>query len=183
MSIMSSIFEVCPNFESARFQLRLVSLEDSWDLLECYSDKKSIELFNSDNCTSDFEFNNIKEMHDSISLWLREYNEKKYIRFSIFDFLSHKVIGTTEIFRKDFENKKIGVLRLDLKSEFEKNQYLNELFQLIDKSFKDIFNYNSLITKSVPHATERIKTLTSQSFEKLEKNDIMPYEHYYIKHY
>ncbi len=167
MSIKSSIFEVCPIFESARFQLRLVSLEDSWDLLECYSDQKSAELFNSDNCTSDFNFSNIKEMHDSISLWLKEYNEKKYIRFSIFDFLTHKVIGTTEI----------------LKSEFEKNQYLNELFQLIDNNFKDIFNYNSLITKSVPKATERIKTLTNQNFEEWKKNDIMPSEHYYIKHY
>lgn len=183
MSITSAIFEVCPIFESARFQLRLVSLEDSWDLLECYSDTKAIEIFNNDNCGTDFNFNNIKEVHDLISLWLKEYKEKKYIRFSIFDFLTHKVIGTTEIFRKDFENKKIGVLRLDVKSEFEKNQYLNELFQLVDKSFKDIFNYNSLITKSVPHAKERIKTLTSQNFEELEKNDIMPYEHYYIKHY
>ena len=74
-------------------------------------------------------------------------------------------------------------MRLDLKSEFEKNQYLNELFQLIDNNFKDIFNYNSLITKSVPNATERIKTLTSQNFEEWKKNDIMPSEHYYIKHY
>lgn len=175
-----SVYENCPNFESARFQLRLVELSDAWDLLECYSDKNAVKLFNSDNCTSNFYFTNIKDMEDSIKFWLSAYKDRAFIRFSIIDFFTGKAIGTIEIFNKTVENKNSGILRLDLKSEYEKDSYINDLMHLINTEIKDSFSLESIITKAVPTANERLKVLKEHDFS---ETNAIPYGHYYIKHY
>lgn len=175
-----SIFLDCPILESARFQLRLIDLSDSWDLLECYSDKKSAKLFNSDNCSNDFYITNIKDMENSIKIWLECYTRKEFIRFSIVDFFTGKVIGTTEIFSKNLANKNTGILRLDIKSEYEKDQYINDLMHLMTVEFKKLFNLDAIVTKSIPEASERIKVLKEHNFI---KTDSIPMPHYFIKYY
>ena len=52
--MMENPYEKCPAFETAHFLLRLVRLEDTEDLLKCYSDPNAQALFNADHCTSDF---------------------------------------------------------------------------------------------------------------------------------
>ena len=175
-----SVYVNCPNLESARFQLRLVELSDAWDLLECYSDKNAVKLFNSDNCTNNFHFTNIKEMEDSINFWLSSYKQKIFVRFSVIDFFTGKVIGTVEICNKTLENKNSGFLRLDLKSEYEKDSYINDLMHLMNTDIRDLFQLQSIITKAIPSANERLKVLKEHDFS---ETTLIPYEHYYIKNY
>lgn len=175
-----SIFSNCPVLESARFQLRLIDPSDSWDLLECYSDKNSAKLFNSDNCSSDFYITNIKDMESAIKIWLECYTRKEFVRFSIVDFFTGKIIGTIEIFGKNLDNKNTGILRLDIKSEYEKEQYINDLMHLITVEFKTLFNLDAIVTKSIPEAKERIKVLREHDF--VETN-IIPMPHYFIKYF
>lgn len=99
MSIINP-YQVCPVFESERLIYRLVQEEDAEDLLECYSDAASIPLFNSDNCTNDFNFQMIEEMSGCIRFWLDEYARHSFVRFSIVEKDSDKAVGTIEFLRE-----------------------------------------------------------------------------------
>ena len=45
---MRDVYEYCPEFENEKFLLRLISAEDSNDLLKVYSDPDAVPFFNSD---------------------------------------------------------------------------------------------------------------------------------------
>lgn len=46
------IYNSCPVLRTQSFTLRLVSEDDAADLLSCYSDPQSREVFDCENCTS-----------------------------------------------------------------------------------------------------------------------------------
>lgn len=50
---MRDVYEFCPEFENDKFLLRLISEEDTNDLLRVYSDVKAVPFFNGDNCNGD----------------------------------------------------------------------------------------------------------------------------------
>lgn len=176
-------YEKCPIYESKNFILRLVEENDAENLFKCYSDLSAVKFMNSDNCTSDFHFTTINEVKNCIFIWLREYENKGYVRFSIEDKQNCKAIGTIEMFgRKDADGKitGYGVLRIDLCSNYEKHSYITELLEISNKHFYDVFGVKQIITKAISTATERILALIENGFLKLE-NNIIPYGDYYIK--
>lgn len=180
----TSPYERCPIFESESFILRLVNESDAENLLKCYSDLSAVKLMNSDNCINNFHYKTIDEMKDCILFWLKEYESKAYIRFSIIDKQIQKAVGTIEIFgRKETDEKdiKFGVLRIDLCSGYEKRSYITELLQISNEHFYNMFGVRHIITKAIPAAAERISALTGSGFSKLGDNTIMPYSHYYIR--
>lgn len=162
-------------YESKRFILRLVRMDDAEELLECYSDPASARLFNTDDCTSDFVYKNIIEMKDCIKLWISEYKRQYYIRFSIIDKLTHKVIGTIEIFKKEDQSgdEKIGVFRLDLSSQYEKEEFITEIGSLVNNNFYEDFSLETIITKIVPEGATRITSLTNIGYRYLKNNDYL----------
>ncbi len=177
-------FDKCPEYETNHFLFRLVKEEDAEDLLKCYSDVKSVKIFNSDNCNSNFFYQNKEEVKKLIQFWIMEYNNRGYVRFAILDKLENKAIGTIEIFAKKEsynEISKVGVLRLDLKSDYEKMENLDEIFQMIDIEFSSAFQINSVITKAIEEADNRIKVLKNKGYRKLENKSIVPYDDYYLK--
>lgn len=66
-SRIQSPYEQCPVIAGENPEFRLVSLEDAGDLLSCYSDPKSRQLFNSDNCTNTFAYSTLKKMESAIT--------------------------------------------------------------------------------------------------------------------
>lgn len=168
-------YELCPEYETKSFLLRLVSQDDAGDLLVCYSDTDARRLFNSDNCTSDFFFSNLDEMRECIDLWLSDYGKGKYVRFAIVDKTSNKAVGTVEIF-----GGKRGVLRIDISSGYEDPEQLSELVSIADSFFYD-FKCEAMLTKAVPEAAGRIQVLTQNGFVPYPKNEEWSHEHYYIK--
>jgi len=163
---MNDPYKKCPIFNTTNFTLRIIEKSDAEDLLECYSDVNAQKYFNTDNCRKNFNFKTIDEMNWCIDFWLSEYSDKKYVRFSIINKLSGKVVGTIEIFGWAF-----GVLRLDIKSEYEKREYLNEIIEIAINNFYTLFNTNRIITKAIPEGVDRIKALTNNGFIQYTKEN------------
>lgn len=177
-------YDKCPVYESRNFLLRLVEENDAEDLIDCYSDPISAKLFNSDNCTSNFIYKTIDEVEDCIKFWLNEYKDQLYVRFSIVDKSIEKSIGTMEFFAKEEEYKdfgKIGVLRIDLSSKYEKENVIAEILSEVEKYFYDDFQVNSIITKGTPEAKQRVNILNKFGFNELKKGLIVMFDFYYIK--
>lgn len=51
----TDIYSVCPEYKSHLVTLRKTAREDAPELLKCYSDEKAVPLFNSDNCTDNYD--------------------------------------------------------------------------------------------------------------------------------
>ena len=114
-----NVYDSCPAFEDERFLLRFVKQEDADDLLKVYSDKNALPFFNSDNCDGDnFYYPDSDRMENAIDFWLRSYETKWFVRWTIFDKTISKAIGTIEMFHRiaDDDFNHVGVMRLDRKS-------------------------------------------------------------------
>lgn len=179
-------YEKCPVFEGERFRLRLVEKEDANDLLPIYSDEKAVPLFNSDNCHGDdFHYTTLERMQKAVDFWLYSYENNWFVRWVIIDKKANEMIGVIELFNrsaKDYFNN-CGLLRLDLKSSYEKEDYIKEILGLIVPSTYNLFNCESVVTKGSPLAKERIKALVGLGFslseERLIGEDGTAYTDYY----
>ena len=176
--IMQNPYETCPTFETESFILRLISEQDSEDLLKCYSDSKAQKLFNSDRCTGDFCIYKIEDMLLCTKAWLWAYSQQEFIRFSIIDKSLSKAIGTVEMFGYIGKTKtKTGILRVDISSEYENAHYLNEIFSVCNKNFFDLFEVDIIATKAIPQAVERRNTLIKNNFC---EGKVYEGEHYFL---
>ncbi|MDF9842282.1 MULTISPECIES: GNAT family N-acetyltransferase [unclassified Paenibacillus] len=175
----------CPVYETGSFSLRLVRMDDAADLLRCYSDPESIPLFNSDNCLYGFSMNTLEEMGRCIEAWLAEFRARGFVRFSIVEQTSERVIGTVEFFTRKLgqgdEKGEAGILRLDLASEYEQSGVLSEMIELVEQQFPQHFTFSGLLTKAVKQAVQRVAVLQKLGYHKLERSEELPYEDYYIK--
>ncbi|MBH1942101.1 GNAT family N-acetyltransferase [Mobilitalea sibirica] len=183
MSISNDPYLQCPSYEANHFIIRQVKEDDAKDLLACYSDPVSAPYFNSDNCTSNFVFHTEVEVLSCIRFWLMEYENKNYVRFSIVDKIINKAIGTIEIFAKEgtfHESGKVGILRLDLASEYENREDIGEILDLINDTFYETFHVDSIATKAIPEAVQRIEALKTRRFIALTSGNIVSYDNYFI---
>ena len=183
---MKNVYESCPAFEDDRFLLRFVKQEDADDLLKIYSDKNALPFFNSDNCDGDnFYYCDIDKMKSAINFWLRSYETKWFVRWTIIDKSISKAIGTIEMFHRvaddDFNNA--GVLRLDVGSDYEKTDILYNLFELFIPSAYELFDCYEIITKVPVYAIERINAANKYGFKKSERLLIGTNDHYAYKDY
>lgn len=184
---MKDVYEKCPLLENEHYLLQLVTMEDTNALLKVYSDEKAVPFFNSDNCNGDdFFYKTVERMQQAIKYWLWEYQRKGFVRWSIIDKNSHEAIGTIELFNrraKDYFNE-CAILRLDLRSDYEKADCIFELLFSIINSTYDFFSCNRIATKAVPLAYERIKALKRIGFistqEQLVGSDGRLYGDYWV---
>jgi hypothetical protein len=176
---MQDPYKICPTFETETFILRLVSEEDSEELLKCYSDNKAQKIFNSDRCTGDFCIYTIEDMLQCIRAWLYAYSQQEFIRFAIIDKSLSKAIGTVEMFGYVGKCKtKTGILRVDVSSEYEIENNLNEIFSVCNENFFDLFEVDIIATKAIPQAVERRQTLLKMDFS---EGKVYEGEHYYLR--
>jgi len=177
-------YKKCPVYETDRFIVRMVQEGDAEDLLGCYSDPVSAKFFNSDNCTSDFAYKSLDEMKNCIRFWIAEYQQQYYIRFSIIDKENAKAIGTIEFFAKtqSYEDLgKVGVLRIDLASKYEKEGMIREILNMIHDNFYEVFEVENIVTKAIPEAKQRIMALQRNGYQELKENSIVSYDFYHIR--
>lgn len=184
---MSNVYEKCPQLENDKFLLRLVEERDTDDLLEVYSDKNALPFFNSDNCDGDnFYYPTKERMIEAIRFWLMSYNNKWFVRFSIFDKTEKKIIGTVEMFHRDSDDAFDGggILRLDVGSRYEKCGTLYDIMSVILEPAYKLFYCNEIITKVPIYAVERMAAAKKIGFEKSEnlligQNDRYAYNDYW----
>lgn len=184
---MRNVYEICPQFENEKYLLRFVSEDDYKDLLKVYSDKKAVTFFNSDNCDGDdFYYTTESRMKEAIKYWLWEYSRQGFVRWSIIDKDTIEVIGSIELFHRDSNDyfTNCGLLRLDLRSDYENATDIENILSLIIKPTFELFDCDKIATKAIPEAKERIKTLANMGFvlskEKLIGHDETEYKDYYV---
>lgn len=184
---MRDVYEKCPNFENDKYFMRLISIEDTPDLLKVYSDAKAVPFFNGDNCNGDdFYYKSMERMKQAVEFWIFSYNERYFVRWAIIDKEKSEVIGTIELFHReeDLHFYECGLLRLDLRSDYERTTEIENIIGLITPTAFDLFYCDKIATKAVPKATERRKALNSLGFvaadKKIVGNDGTEYGDYFI---
>lgn len=187
--IMIDVYKKCPIFEDSSYTLRMVNPDDCLDLLKVYSDMKSVPLFNSDNCGGDdFYYTTESRMTEAIKYWLWEYSRQGFVRWSIVDNHKKEVIGTIELFHRAANDyfTNCGLLRLDLRSDYELSPEIMKILTLIIAPTFELFDCDKIATKANPEAKERRKALGELGFslsdEKLIGHDGTEYINYFVLH-
>ena len=96
-----------------------------------------------------------------------------------------EIIGTIELFHRDEKDyfTDCGLLRLDVRSDYEIETEIHKILSLVLRSTFDMFTCSMIATKIVPEAVERIKAVEKMSFEardeKLVGHDGTEYGFYY----
>ena len=159
-----NIYEECPSVENERFFLRSVKEQDCEDLFRVYSDRNAVPLFNSDNCHGDdFYYKTPKRMLQGIRMWLQSYAQRQFVRWSIVDKCAGCAIGTIELFCREAEKREI-VLRLDLRSDYEREEPIAAILAMLFPQVYGWFACERLITKAIPMAGSRIRVLKQMGF-------------------
>lgn len=181
------IYKTCPTLQNDRFILRLVDDKDTDDLLKVYSDIKAVLFFNSDNCHGDdFHYTTLERMRDALIFWKDAYKNGWFVRLTVVDKQTNNAIGTVELFRRD-ENDyftECGLLRLDLRSDYEKSDIIQNILSLIVVPSFELFGVKIVATKAISAAKERIKALSAIGFEESDQpligHDGTKYYDYYV---
>lgn len=184
---MSDVYKSCPKYESEDYILRMVSKEDKLDLLKVYSDKKAAPFFNSDNCGGDdFYYTTESRMEKAIDYWFFEYERAGFVRWTIVSKAANEAIGTIELFHRDSDDyfTNCGLLRMDIRSDYEIQDEIIKILELIIAPTYTLFSCDKIATKAIPLATERIKALKNLGFEssdeKLIGHDGTKYDSYFV---
>ena len=166
-----NIYESCPILESEKYIIRLFKDEDLDDLLKVYSEKNALPFFSSDNCDGDnFYYSTKERMADAIAFWHMSYENGWFARLSIVDKATSGIIGTVELCLRisDDEFDHMGVLRVDVRSDFEKETVLYDIFALVAPKLDDMLGCKGVLTKAPIYAVERIKAIQRAGFTKSE---------------
>lgn len=166
-----NIYESCPVLESEKFLLRLSEEKDCADLLKVYSDRNALPFFNSDNCDGDnFYYETAERMAEAFSFWKLSYENGWFARLSIIDKAASSAVGTVEsclrVSEDAFHN--MGILRVDVRSDYETEDVLYEIISLIAPRMEDMLGCRGVLTKAPLYAVERIKALQRAGFTKSE---------------
>lgn len=182
-----NVYKTCPVLENDRFTLRLTEDSDKADLLKVYSDVKAVPFFNGDNCHGDdFHYTTPERVQQAVDFWKQAYENGWFVRFSIADKKSGEIIGTIEEFHRDADDyfTNCGLLRLDLRSDFENAEAIKSIMSLIVQPSFELFYCDMIATKAISAASERRKALVSLGFtlspEKLVGFDGTQYSDYFV---
>ncbi len=187
-------YETCPVYESKNYFLRLVEMNDAPDLLSTYSDEKAVPFFNSDNCHGDdFHYTTLERMQRAIEFWLWAYQDKGFVRWAVIDKNIQKSVGTIELFnRRAMDDQKprdyfnnCGLLRLDLRSDYECAEKIFEILSLIVPPAYELFDCEMVATKIPPFALVRKEAAERIGFVKSDEklvggDDGKVYTDYYV---
>ena len=166
-----NIYEKCDVFESEKFLLRFVEKQDCDELLKDYSDKNALPFFNSDNCDGDnFYYATKERMGEALDFWKLSYDNGWFARLSIVDKSTSDVVGTVELCLRVSEDEfnNMGILRIDVRSDYEKEVMLYEIMALIIPHISGLLGCDGILTKVPIYAVERMKAVQKAGFTKSE---------------
>ena len=166
-----NIYNACPTIENDRYTIRLFDNNDCDDLLKVYSDKNALPFFNSDNCDGDnFYYTTKGKMAEAISFWKMAYDNGWFVRLSIIDKAISSVIGTVELCLRVSEDEfnNMGILRVDVRSDYEREDALYDIFSLITPKLEEMLGCKGVLTKAPIYAVERVKAIKKLGFTRSE---------------
>ncbi|GKX66657.1 GNAT family N-acetyltransferase [Inconstantimicrobium mannanitabidum] len=178
-----NVYEQCPIYEKELITLRKTSKEDVEDLLKCYSDEKAVPLFNSDNCNGDdFHYITMERMQKAVDFWEFSYANKYFVRWTVILNNTNEKIGTIEMFHASAEGdfNHYGILRIDLQSKYEIQSIIEDILDVSNEFFYELFGVEVVLTKAIPEASERILALKSSGFKHINRK-FRNYDDYYYR--
>ena len=181
-----SVYDVCPVLKSEHFTLRLVEREDAPGLLRVYSDEETVKLCNSDNCHyGTFRLDSLEDTLRCIDAWRNEYGLGYFVRWTIL--AEEEAVGTVELFHREAQDafNHHGLLRLDLRSDYETLPVLKELLGLLHRHAYELFDCPILATKAPEFAEVRRQALRACGYmlseSKLIGHDGTEYGDYWVR--
>lgn len=180
---MKDVYEECPIYKKQLITLRQTKHEDTNDLLECYSDESSVKFINADNCHGDdFHYTTLERMKQAIDFWEFSYKNRYFVRWTVILNTTQERVGTIEMFHREAEDEfnHYGLLRIDLKSNYEKQDLIEEILEIVNENFYKAFEVKSILTKAIPEASERINALTQRGYKAINRK-VMIYDDYFVR--
>lgn len=176
-------FDVCPVYETEHFIFKLVNENDAEDLFICYSDQITLSHMNNDNCNGEWHPKSAEELRYA---WQKDYERRTFLRWSIRNKYNDRAIGTIEIAPLPWERwffgkiAPIGILRIDILSIYEKEDFFREIIALMSSELANDFEVNQVIFKAPPSEPEKVNAVCKNGFVPYTLADF-PYKHYYMK--
>ena len=130
---------------------------------------------------------NGERMEKAIRFWDFSYRNRYFVRWAIVDRSNGDVVGTVEIFRREAEDAftDTALLRLDLRSDYEKEEFMQNIMHIIIEYAYSLFNCKTITTKAVPAAVTRRTVLEHLGFREsqntLKGQDGMLYNSYFVR--
>ena len=179
---MKDVYVECLTYKMEMVSLKQTNVDDAEELLKCYSDERSLPLFNSDNCEGDnFYYTTMERMKKAIDFWDFSYKNRYFVRWTIILNSTNEKIGTIEMFHRLAEDEfnHYGVLRIDLQSKYEIIPIISEILEIVNNNFFEVFEVEAILTKAIPEAKERICSLGQNGYSPLGKR-LLSYDNYYV---
>ncbi|MCM1534204.1 MAG: hypothetical protein NC099_06095, partial [Corallococcus sp.] len=130
-----------------------------------------LPFFNSDNCDGDnFYYATKERMQQALAFWELSYKNGWFVRLAIVDKTVSAVIGTIELCLRvsDDEFNNAGILRVDVRSDYENCAALYDIISLITPHIPEMLGCSGIITKAPIYAIERIEAISKIGFTKSE---------------
>ncbi|PLS27944.1 hypothetical protein CGZ88_0106 [Bifidobacterium anseris] len=162
-----SIYDSCPQLCDDAYRIRLIEPDDADDLLAVYGDRLALPFFNSDNCHgANFYCRDVHDVRASIAAWLDEYARRGFVRFAVESLATGTVIGTLEMFRREADDyyDGCGILRVDLAVDYEREDVIRDLLDLVSAPFMTLFGCARIATKAPLYAVERRAALAGAGY-------------------
>ena len=179
------VFTVCPEYETEHFKIRKLEAGDVEGLFSCYSDPEAARYFNGDCCGDDFYYTDKDKFRKCVEYWLSRYEARDFVRWSVLDKETGLLIGTLEVcpsLKYAVEGRKMGILRIDLKSEYERWPVLKELMDVLICHIYEDLEVASIIMKIQKDAGERQKLIKEYQFVDAKEECNISLEDYYIRY-
>lgn len=173
----------CPVYETERFILKKLKREDAEALFSCYSDQEAARYFNGDSCGDDFYYTDMEKFKNCVEYWLSRYDAEDFVRWSVQDKEKQILIGTIEVcpsLKYAVDGKMMGILRIDLRSEYEKEEYLEELVGVLLQHIYADFQVASVLMKIQKDAVERRKLIKKFYFVPAKEECNISFSDYYV---
>ncbi len=179
------VFTVCPEYETEHFKIRKLEAGDVEGLFPCYSDLEAARYFNGDCCGDDFYYTDKEKFRECVEYWLSRYEARDFVRWSVLDKETGLLIGTLEVcpsLKYAVDGGQMGILRIDLKSEYEGWPVLKELMDVLICHIYEDFEVASIIMKIQKDAGERQKLIKEYQFVAAKEECNISLEDYYIRY-
>ena len=179
------VFTVCPEYETDHFKIRKLEAGDVEGLFPCYSDPEAARYFNGDCCGDNFYYTDKEKLRECVEYWLSRYEARDFVRWSVLDKETGLLIGTLEVcpsLKYAVDGRKMGILRIDLKSEYERWLVLKELMDVLICHIYEDFEVASIIMKIQKDAGERQKLIKEYQFVAAREECNISLEDYYIRY-
>ena len=179
------VFTVCPEYETEHFKIRKLEAGDVEGLFPCYSDPEAARYFNGDCCGDDFYYTDKEKFRECVEYWLSRYGARDFVRWSVLDKETGLLIGTLEVcpsLKYAVDGRKMGILRIDLKSEYERWPVLRELMDVLICHIYEDLEVASIIMKIQKDAGERQKLIRKYQFVSAKEECNIGLSDYYVRY-